>query len=53
MLFACITVFFVFFKLFLLFQVSCLTVHENLNFMAVGFENGSIVLFKGDVTRER
>ncbi|ESO93774.1 hypothetical protein LOTGIDRAFT_182193 [Lottia gigantea] len=34
-------------------QVSCLTVHDNLNYMAVGFDNGSVVLFKGDVTRER
>ena len=34
-------------------QVTCLTVHENLNCMAVGFENGSIVLFRGDVMRER
>ena len=34
-------------------QVTCLTVHENLNYMAVGFENGSIVLFRGDVMRER
>lgn len=35
------------------FQVSAFSVHENLNFMAVGFENGVVVLFKGDVTRER
>ncbi|KAK2192568.1 hypothetical protein NP493_28g12051 [Ridgeia piscesae] len=34
-------------------KVTCLTVHENLNHMAVGFQNGSIVLFKGDVTKER
>ena len=34
-------------------QVNCMTVHENLNYMAVGFDNGSIVLFKGDITRER
>ncbi|CAH1772502.1 unnamed protein product, partial [Owenia fusiformis] len=34
-------------------RVSCLTVHENLNNMAVGFEDGSVVLFKGDVTRDR
>ncbi|KAK7475894.1 hypothetical protein BaRGS_00032862, partial [Batillaria attramentaria] len=25
----------------------------NLNFMAVGFENGTVILFKGDVTRDR
>ncbi|XP_078235660.1 vacuolar protein sorting-associated protein 11 homolog isoform X2 [Pogona vitticeps] len=33
--------------------VSCLTVHENLNFMAIGFADGSIVLTKGDITRDR
>lgn len=33
--------------------MSCLTVHENLNCMAVGFDNGSVVLFRGDVLRER
>ncbi|XP_005091075.1 vacuolar protein sorting-associated protein 11 homolog isoform X1 [Aplysia californica] len=33
--------------------VSCFTVHENLNFLAVGFENGVVLLFKGDVTRDR
>ncbi|XP_074656340.1 vacuolar protein sorting-associated protein 11 homolog [Tubulanus polymorphus] len=33
--------------------VTCISVHENLNYLAVGFENGSVVLFKGDVTKER
>ncbi|XP_068096951.1 vacuolar protein sorting-associated protein 11 homolog isoform X1 [Hyperolius riggenbachi] len=33
--------------------VSCITVHENLNFMAIGFADGSIVLTKGDITRDR
>ncbi|KAM3830816.1 vacuolar protein sorting-associated protein 11 homolog [Vipera latastei] len=33
--------------------VSCLTVHENLNFMAIGFVDGSVVLIKGDITRDR
>ncbi|XP_069106820.1 vacuolar protein sorting-associated protein 11 homolog isoform X1 [Argopecten irradians] len=33
--------------------VTCLAVHENLAWMAVGFENGSVVLFKGDVTKDR
>ncbi|XP_064597137.1 vacuolar protein sorting-associated protein 11 homolog [Liolophura sinensis] len=33
--------------------VTCFTVHENLNWMAIGFENGSVVLLKGDVTRDR
>ncbi|PVD32476.1 hypothetical protein C0Q70_07915 [Pomacea canaliculata] len=33
--------------------VTCFTVHENFNFMAVGFENGTVILYKGDVTRDR
>ncbi|XP_039352437.1 porphobilinogen deaminase isoform X2 [Mauremys reevesii] len=33
--------------------VTCLTVHENLNFMAIGFADGSVVLIKGDITRDR
>ncbi|XP_063584008.1 vacuolar protein sorting-associated protein 11 homolog isoform X1 [Pongo abelii] len=33
--------------------VSCLTVHENLNFMAIGFTDGSVTLNKGDITRDR
>ncbi|XP_038609321.1 vacuolar protein sorting-associated protein 11 homolog isoform X3 [Tachyglossus aculeatus] len=33
--------------------VSCLTVHENLNFMAIGFTDGSVTLTKGDITRDR
>ncbi|KFO31059.1 Vacuolar protein sorting-associated protein 11 like protein [Fukomys damarensis] len=33
--------------------VSCLTVHENLNFMAIGFTDGSVKLNKGDITRDR
>ncbi|KAG5843852.1 hypothetical protein ANANG_G00155290 [Anguilla anguilla] len=28
-------------------EVSCLSVHENLNFMAIGFTDGSVVLTKG------
>uniref|UniRef100_A0A3Q2QIU7 Vacuolar protein sorting-associated protein 11 homolog n=1 Tax=Fundulus heteroclitus TaxID=8078 RepID=A0A3Q2QIU7_FUNHE len=34
-------------------EVSCLSVHENLNFMAIGFTDGSVVLTKGDITRDR
>ncbi|XP_028664283.1 vacuolar protein sorting-associated protein 11 homolog [Erpetoichthys calabaricus] len=34
-------------------EVSCLTVHENLSFMAIGFTDGSVVLTKGDITRDR
>ena len=37
----------------LVFQVTCMTVHENMNYMAIGFENGAVLLFKGDVTKER
>ncbi|XP_050777952.1 vacuolar protein sorting-associated protein 11 homolog isoform X5 [Gopherus flavomarginatus] len=33
--------------------VSCLTVHENLNFMAIGFADGSVVLTEGDITQDR
>ena len=33
--------------------VSAITVHENLNYMAVGFENGTVQLFKGDVKSDR
>ncbi|XP_064651834.1 vacuolar protein sorting-associated protein 11 homolog [Lineus longissimus] len=33
--------------------VQSLTVAENLNYMAVGFENGCVLLFKGDVTKDR
>lgn len=34
-------------------SVTCIAVHENLNYLAVGFENGSVVLYKGDVTKDR
>ncbi|KAM3600652.1 uncharacterized protein V6R79_000323 [Siganus canaliculatus] len=34
-------------------EVSCLSVHENLNFMAIGFTDGSVILTKGDITRDR
>eukprot|EP00918_Siedleckia_nematoides_P018931 GHVU01040411.1.p1 GENE.GHVU01040411.1~~GHVU01040411.1.p1 ORF type:complete len:904 (-),score=100.20 GHVU01040411.1:521-3232(-) len=34
-------------------QVTCIAVHENLNYLAVGFDNGSVVLYKGDVTKDR
>ena len=30
-----------------------MSVHENLNFMAIGFENGIVMMYKGDVTRDR
>ncbi|KAG8434609.1 hypothetical protein GDO86_012832 [Hymenochirus boettgeri] len=33
--------------------VTCITVHENLNFMAIGFTDGSVILTKGDITRDR
>ncbi|XP_067666114.1 vacuolar protein sorting-associated protein 11 homolog [Haliotis asinina] len=34
-------------------SVTCVSVHENLNYMAVGFENGVVIVYKGDVTRDR
>ncbi|EDO40102.1 predicted protein, partial [Nematostella vectensis] len=33
--------------------VSCLAVLENLTQMAVGFADGSVVVYKGDITRDR
>ncbi|XP_034252535.1 vacuolar protein sorting-associated protein 11 homolog [Thrips palmi] len=33
--------------------VSVLSVHENLNLMAVGFTDGSILLYRGDIARDR
>ncbi|KAJ4438460.1 hypothetical protein ANN_14405, partial [Periplaneta americana] len=32
---------------------TALSVHDNLNLMAVGFGDGSILLYRGDITRER
>ena len=34
-------------------QVSCLAVMENLTQMAVGFVDGSVIVYKGDITRDR
>lgn len=34
-------------------RASALAVHDNLNLMAVGFEDGSILLYRGDITRDR
>lgn len=33
--------------------VKSLAVHENLNLMAVGFDDGNVLLFRGDITRDR
>lgn len=33
--------------------VTCIECNDNLTFMAVGYEDGSIVLFHGDVTKQR
>ena len=33
--------------------VSCFAVHESLSAMAVGFDQGSCMVFKGDVTKDR
>ncbi|KDR21303.1 Vacuolar protein sorting-associated protein 11-like protein [Zootermopsis nevadensis] len=32
---------------------TALSVHDNVNLMAVGFGDGSILLYRGDITRER
>ncbi|XP_066137902.1 vacuolar protein sorting-associated protein 11 homolog [Euwallacea fornicatus] len=34
-------------------QVSTLTVHDNQRLMAVGFVDGSLLLFRGDISRDR
>ncbi|CAG9857975.1 unnamed protein product [Phyllotreta striolata] len=34
-------------------QVSALCVHDNLQLMAVGFIDGSLIIYRGDVTRDR
>ncbi|XP_060522802.1 vacuolar protein sorting-associated protein 11 homolog isoform X2 [Cylas formicarius] len=34
-------------------QVSVLTVHDGLQLMAIGFVDGSLLLYRGDITRER
>ena len=34
-------------------QVSCLAVMENLTQMAVGFADGTVLVYKGDITRDR
>ncbi|PSN48268.1 hypothetical protein C0J52_03049, partial [Blattella germanica] len=34
-------------------QATALSVHDNLNLMAVGFSDGSILLFRGDISRDR
>ncbi|XP_031570001.1 vacuolar protein sorting-associated protein 11 homolog [Actinia tenebrosa] len=33
--------------------VSCLAVLENLTQMAIGFDDGSVVVYRGDITRDR
>ena len=34
-------------------QVTCIAVHEGLQHMVLGFQDGTIVLFRGDVTKDR
>ncbi|XP_065653424.1 vacuolar protein sorting-associated protein 11 homolog [Hydra vulgaris] len=34
-------------------EVTCLSVHENLTQMAVGFDDGTVVVFKGDIMNSR
>jgi len=31
----------------------CLTAHENMNLIAVGFKDGTVILIKGNITRDR
>lgn len=33
--------------------VSCIAAHENLNYLAIGLADGTVLLYKGDITRER
>ena len=41
------------FTFFLLYQVSAISVNENLSQMAIGFFDGTVLIVRGDVTRER
>ena len=34
-------------------QVTAICAHENTNIMAVGFKDGSVLLLKGNITRDR
>lgn len=34
-------------------QVMCLSAHENMNLIAVGFKDGTVLLIKGNITRDR
>ena len=31
----------------------CLTAHENMNLIAVGFKDGTVILVRGNITRDR
>ena len=33
--------------------MTVISVHENLSQMAIGFEDGTVVIMRGDVTRDR
>ncbi|XP_015915607.2 vacuolar protein sorting-associated protein 11 homolog [Parasteatoda tepidariorum] len=35
------------------FPITSITVHENMNLLASGFSDGSVLLARGDITRER
>ena len=35
------------------FKVTAFALNENLSFMAVGFDQGSIVVYKGELTKDR
>ena len=34
-------------------QVMAITAHENLNLIAVGFKDGTVLLLRGNITRDR
>ena len=31
----------------------CLTAHENMNLIAVGFKEGTVIVIRGNITRDR
>lgn len=34
-------------------KASCVAVHASLHYTAIGFEDSSLLLFKGDITKEK
>ena len=35
------------------FQVMAVCAHENMNMIAVGFQNGTVIVIRGNITRDR